>query len=67
MAKKSSFLSFLLISVRKTFLPKTFSMSEMDVHQIIILNYYKKLQEWWTDDVMEIVFVLTCIETQKVQ
>ena len=26
-------------------------MSEMDIHHILKLNYYKKLQEWWADDV----------------
>ena len=26
-------------------------MSEMDIHQIFKLNFYKKLQELWTDDV----------------
>ena len=26
-------------------------MSEMDIHQILKLNYCKKLQEWWTRDV----------------
>ena len=41
----------LFISVRKIFLSKVFSMSEMDIHQILRLNYYKKLQECWTDDV----------------
>ena len=23
----------------------------MDLHQIFKLNYYEKLQDWWTDDV----------------
>ena len=32
------------------FLSKAFSMSEMDIHQFLRLNYYEKLQEWWTDD-----------------
>ena len=32
---------------------KTFSMSELNIYQILKLNYYKKLQEWWTDDVDE--------------
>ena len=36
----------LLFSVRNMFLSKAFSMSEMDIHQISRLNYYKKkLQE----------------------
>ena len=26
-------------------------MFEMDVHQILMLNYYKKLQECWTENV----------------
>ena len=30
---------------------KAFSMSELNIYQILKLNYYKKLQEWWTDDV----------------
>ena len=30
---------------------KAFSMSAMDIYQILKLNYYKKLKEWWTDDV----------------
>ena len=24
-------------------------MSERDVYQILRLNYYKKLKDWWTD------------------
>ena len=32
------------------FLTKAFSMFEMDFYQVLRLNYYKKLQEWWTDD-----------------
>ena len=30
---------------------KAFSMSELSIYQILKLNYYKKLQEWWTDEV----------------
>ena len=30
---------------------KAFSMSELNIYQILKLNYYKKLQEWWTDEV----------------
>ena len=30
---------------------KAFSMSELNLYQILQLNYYKKLQEWWTDEV----------------
>ena len=30
---------------------KAFSMSELNIYQILKLKYYKKLQEWWTDDV----------------
>ena len=26
-------------------------MSEMDIYQILRLNYHKKLKEWWTDNV----------------
>ena len=32
------------------FLSKAFSISEMDIHQNMRLKYYKKIQEWWTDD-----------------
>ena len=49
---------YLLVSVRKMFLSKAFSMSEMDIHKILRLNYYKKLQEWWTEMLMENVLVL---------
>ena len=41
----------LLISIRNIILSNAFSMSEMDIYQILRLNYYKKLKEWWTDDV----------------
>ena len=41
----------LFISVRYMFLSNAFSMSEMDIYQILRLNYYKKLKVWWTDDV----------------
>ena len=41
----------LLISVRNMFLSKAFSMFEMNIYQILRLNYYKKQKEWWTDDV----------------
>ena len=41
----------LFISVRKMILSKAFSMSEMDIYQILKLNYCKKLQECWTNDV----------------
>ena len=33
------------------FLSKAFSVSEMNIYQILRLNYYKKQKEWWTDDV----------------
>ena len=33
------------------FLSKAFSMSEMHIFEILRLNYYKKLKEWWTNDV----------------
>ena len=26
-------------------------MSEMNIYQILRLNYYKKQKGWWTDDV----------------
>ena len=32
------------------FLSNPFSMFEMEIYQILRLNYYKKLQEWWTDE-----------------
>ena len=40
----------LLISVRNMFLSKAFSMSENDIYQILRLNYYEKIKDWWTDD-----------------
>ena len=33
------------------FLLKAFLVSKMDIHQILRLIYFKKLQEWRTDDV----------------
>ena len=30
---------------------KAFSMSELNIYQILKLNYYKKLQKWWIDEV----------------
>ena len=33
------------------FLSKAFLMSELNIYQIFKLNYYKKIQEWWTVDV----------------
>ena len=41
----------LLISVRNMFLSKAFLMFEMNIYQILRLNYFKKLKAWWTDDV----------------
>ena len=41
----------LLISVRNMFLTKAFLVSEMNVYQILRLNYYKKQKEWQTDDI----------------
>ena len=41
----SSFISFFVYFKRKMFLSKAFSMSEMDLYQILTLNYYKKLKE----------------------
>ena len=35
------------------FLSRAFSKSEMNICQILRLNYDKKLNEWWTDDVDE--------------
>ena len=32
------------------FLSKAFSMSEKNIYQILRLKYYKKQEEWWTDD-----------------
>ena len=58
----------LLISVRNMFPSKAFSMSEMNIYQILRLNYYKKNKKSGGQMTsMEIVLVLTCIETQKVQ
>ena len=34
----------LFVSVRNMFLSKVFSKSQMDINQILKLNYYKKLQ-----------------------
>ena len=44
------FSSFFAYFKGNMFLSKAFSMSEMDIYQILRLNYYKKLKEWWTDD-----------------
>ena len=33
------------------FLSKSISKSEMDIYQILRLNFYKKLGKWWTEDV----------------
>ena len=57
----------LLISVRNMFLSKAFSMSEMNIYQILRLNYYKNKKSGGQMTSMEIALVLTCIETQKVQ
>ena len=46
---------------------KAFSMSELNIYQILKLNYYKKLQEWWTDEVDGDCISFICLETQKVQ
>ena len=35
----------------KSVFSKAFSMSEADIYQILSLNYYIKLKEWWKDDV----------------
>ena len=47
----SSFLSFFVYFSKKMFLSKAFSISEINLYQILRLNYYKKLKEWRTDDV----------------
>ena len=45
---------------------KAFSMTELNINQILKLHYYKKLQKSGGQmKLMEIVLVLTC--TQKVQ
>ena len=49
------------------FLFKAFSMSEKDIYQTIRVNYYKKHEEWLTDDVDGIALVSTGIETQKIR
>ena len=33
------------------FLSKAFSVSEINICQILRLNYYKNQKEWWTDDI----------------
>ena len=57
----------LLISVRNMFVSKTFLMSEMNIYQFLRLNYYKTKKSGGQMTLMEILLVLTCIETQKVQ
>ena len=59
----------LLISVRNMFLSKAFSMSEMNIYQILRLKYYIKQKEWWTNDVDRdcITFNFEIVELQKVQ
>ena len=57
----------LLISVRNMFLSKAFSMSELNIYQVLRLNYYKNKKSVRQMTLMEIVLVLTCIETQKIQ
>ena len=42
-------------------------MSEMNIYQVLRLNYYRKQKEWWTDDAGRDCISLTCIETQKAQ
>ena len=43
-------------------------MSEKDIYQILRLNYNKKKQKnGGQRTLMEIVLVLTCIETEKAQ
>ena len=49
------------------FLLKAFSMCEMNIYQILRLNYYKNKKSGGQMTLMEIILVLTCIETQKVQ
>ena len=45
------FLSFIVYFRKRVFPSKAFSMSELNLYQFLKLNYYKLLQEWWTDDV----------------
>ena len=40
----------LLISVTNIILSKAFLMLKLEFYQNLRLNYYIKLQEWWTDD-----------------
>ena len=42
-------------------------MSEMKYYQILRLNYYKKLKEWWTDNVDGNCVSFICIETQNIK
>ena len=68
MKQKFEFFQVLFyISVKHMVLSKPFSMSEIDIYQILRLNYYKnqKIGEQMT--LIENVLVLKCIETQKVQ
>ena len=57
----------LLISVRNIILSKAFPMSEMDIYQILRRNYFKKSKNGGQMTLMEIVLVLTCKESQKIQ
>ena len=47
------------------YLSNAFSMSEMEIYQILRLNYYNKLKSGGQMTLMKIVLVLTCIETQS--
>ena len=49
------------------FLSKAFSMSEMDILQILKLNYCKKHKSGGEMMLVEMVLILTCIEAQKIQ
>ena len=49
----------LLISVRNMFLSKAFSMSELNIYQILRLNYYKNKKSVRQMTLMEIALVLT--------
>ena len=48
MIHNSSFFVYFKINL---LLSKAFSMSEMNIYQILRLNYYKKLKQCWKDDV----------------
>ena len=55
----------LFVSARNMFVSKAFLMSEMDINQILKLNFDKNSKSSGQIMLMEIVLVLTCIETQS--